>query len=252
MVLLPEYVEVSGLQSVSLESTSEDVEESSGRSEDRDIYSTIISGSFVPSATQRMTEQADSLCSKRQSRHQAVAPPTVSWPPSGSTSLQLKVTSHVPFLQFLSGAADFVALTSWCARMVDFQDTLVFIALLSTLRYCSTNNISAFISIHIMLSSERQTVSCTTPAVYTEQGSTGSDSEVVSLPWWTHSSLIVQSPELVRLICPDDPDFSSARNKAIHENSAVLGAPTTRSTSSGSTLMFTAWPGFQMHLVLTN
>ena len=44
-----------GLQSVLLESTPEDVEESSGQSEDGDIYSTILSDSFVPSATQRMT-----------------------------------------------------------------------------------------------------------------------------------------------------------------------------------------------------
>ena len=43
-----------------------------------------------------------------------------------------------------------------------------------------------------------QTVFCTMPPVYVEQDSTGYDSEVDTLPWWTHSvclqpsSLIVQ------------------------------------------------------------
>ena len=115
LMLLPEDGELSGLQSVSLESTSEDVEESFGQSEDGDIYSTILSGSFVPSATQRMTEQetVQQSVQQRQSRQQAVAPPTISWPPSGSTPINEFTTEGYnscafPTL-FPTGAADFVA-----------------------------------------------------------------------------------------------------------------------------------------------
>ena len=77
LALLPEDGELSGLQSVSLESTSEDIEESSRQSEDGDIYSTILSSTFVPSATQQMTEQE----TVRQSVQQRVSPAS-----SGSTN----------------------------------------------------------------------------------------------------------------------------------------------------------------------
>ena len=54
LVMLPEDGDLSDLQSISLDSTTE---APSGQDEDEDPYSTICSGSFVPSTTQRMTEQ---------------------------------------------------------------------------------------------------------------------------------------------------------------------------------------------------
>ena len=62
-------------------------------------------------------------------------------------------------------------------------------------------DVSMFISIHMMLSCQWKsseiwsvvkgrhspTVSCTTQPVYAEQGTTGSSSEVTSLPWWIRS-----------------------------------------------------------------
>ena len=39
--------------------------------------------------------------------------------------------------------------------------------------------------------------------------------------FFTHSAADLQWPELTCLICPDDPDSSSARNKVIQENPAI-------------------------------
>lgn len=47
--------------------------------------------------------------------------------------------------------------------------------------------------------------------------------ETLGLPtvFFTHSAADLQWPELARLICPDDPNSSSARNKAVRENPAI-------------------------------
>ena len=47
--------------------------------------------------------------------------------------------------------------------------------------------------------------------------------DTLGLPtvFFTHSAADLQWPELARLICPEDPDSSSARNKAVQENPAI-------------------------------
>ena len=47
--------------------------------------------------------------------------------------------------------------------------------------------------------------------------------DTLGLPtvFFTHSAADLQWPELARLICPVDPDSSSARNKAVQENPAI-------------------------------
>ena len=68
--MLPEDGDLSGLQSVTLDSADEDTESPPAQDEDDDPYSTHLSSSFVPSTTQRMTE----FCARA----------TISSPTSGS------------------------------------------------------------------------------------------------------------------------------------------------------------------------
>ena len=39
--------------------------------------------------------------------------------------------------------------------------------------------------------------------------------------FFTHNAANLKWPELARLICPDDPDSSSSRNRALVENPAI-------------------------------
>ena len=55
--MLPENGHLSGIHSVMLNSTDEDTASPSTLDEDEDPYSTHLSGSFVPSTTQWVTEQ---------------------------------------------------------------------------------------------------------------------------------------------------------------------------------------------------
>ena len=91
--------------------------------------------------------------------------------------------------------------------------------------------------------------------------------------FFTHSAADVQWPELANLICPDDPDSSSSRNRALQENPAIsdwfshhriekfidafmlvyLVLLTTGCNLSGSTMeahMCMAWLSSQVHLML--
>ena len=94
--MLPEDGDLSGLQSVTLDSADEDTESPPAQDEDDDPYSTHLSSSFVPSTTQRMTEQKTVRQSmqERQSRHQPVVPP--SWPQSGSSPINEFNTEPFP------------------------------------------------------------------------------------------------------------------------------------------------------------
>jgi len=85
LALLPKDGNLTGLHSLTLTSTSDNMELPSAQSEE-DPYNAHLSASFVPSTAQQMTEQ-DTI---RQSVHkrqflQRAATPTVSWPPSGTT-----------------------------------------------------------------------------------------------------------------------------------------------------------------------
>ena len=87
LTLLPEDGNLNGLHSITLNSTIDDPEPLSAQNEDP--YDEHLSVSFVPSTTQRMTEQETVRQSvqERQPHQQQVAPPMVSWPPSGATPI---------------------------------------------------------------------------------------------------------------------------------------------------------------------
>ena len=101
------------LRSVTFDSTTDDPELLSAQVEDP--YDAHLSASFVPSTAQRMTEQETVRKSvqERQPHQQQVAPPTLSWPPSGATPInefntEGYISCAFPTL-FPTGAADFVA-----------------------------------------------------------------------------------------------------------------------------------------------
>ena len=77
---LPEDANVSGLHSVSLDSTEEDGGLQGTLNGDEDPYNTHLSGSFIPSTIQRTTEQETVRQSlqQRQSHQQQAVQPTVS------------------------------------------------------------------------------------------------------------------------------------------------------------------------------
>ena len=114
LAMLPEDGDLTGLLTVSLNSNA-DTDTTPAQDEDVDPHSTYLSGSFIPSATQRRTEQETVRQSvqQRQSHQQPVAPPTVSWPPTGSTPInefntEGYMSCAFPTL-FPTGAADFIA-----------------------------------------------------------------------------------------------------------------------------------------------
>ena len=113
LALLPEDGNLTGLHSVTLNTTSDDTELPSTQ-EEEDPYNAHLSASVVPITTQRMTEQETVRQSvqERQS-HQQPATPTLSWPPSGSTPVnefntEGYISCAFPTL-FSTGAADFIA-----------------------------------------------------------------------------------------------------------------------------------------------
>ena len=157
-------------------------------------------------------------------------------------------------------------------------------------------DVSTFDSIHTMLSCRWRsseiwsvvkgrhspTVSCTTPPVYEERGTTGSSSGVASLPWWTrsvcprcssltalqifngrnwHASSVLKIPTPPLLATRQSkrtpPSLTGSSTIALSSSSMPstpesLVPVTTGSASSGSiaaALMSTASPGFLMHLM---
>ena len=112
LAMLPEDGDLSGLHSVTVNSTDGDTESPPAQEEDEDPYNTHLSGSFVPSTAQRMTEQ-ETIRQSVQDRQHPVAPPAVSWPPRSSTPINEFTTEGYiscafPTL-FPTGAADFLA-----------------------------------------------------------------------------------------------------------------------------------------------
>ena len=112
LALLPKDGDLTNLQSVYVESTSDHIEDPSGQNDSDDTYNTILSGSFVPSAAHRMTEQ-ETVRQCLQQQLEAASPTTVSWPTIGSTPINEFTTEGYiscafPTL-FPTGAADFIA-----------------------------------------------------------------------------------------------------------------------------------------------
>ena len=113
LALLPEDGNLTGLHSATLDSTIDDPEPLSAQ--DEGPYGAHLSGSFIPSTTQRMTEQETVRQSvqERQPHQQQVTPPTMSWPLSSATPIndfntEGYISCAFPTL-FPTGAAHFVA-----------------------------------------------------------------------------------------------------------------------------------------------
>ena len=110
IAVLPEDGDLTGLHSMTLESSDDDQELPSPQ--DVDPYNAHLARTFVPSTAQRLTEQETirQSINERQS-HQSL--PTVPWPPSSGTPInefntEGYISCAFPTL-FPTGAADFVA-----------------------------------------------------------------------------------------------------------------------------------------------
>ena len=115
LAMLPEDGDLSGLNSITLNSNDEDTGSFAAPDQDEDPYETNLSSSFVPSTTQQMTEQetVKQSVQDRQSNQQPVSPSTESWPPCGSTPInefntEGYISRAFPTL-FPTDAADFLA-----------------------------------------------------------------------------------------------------------------------------------------------
>ena len=263
---LPEDGDLSGLHSVLLDSTEEDTGSPQTLDEDDDPYSTNLSGSFVPSTTQRMTEQETVRQSvqQRQSHQQQVAPPTVSWPPCGSAPInefntEGYMSCAFPTL-FPTGAADFLAprpvgvtIGNYLKHMMMYEDgrfarhpRFRYFALNTEMRWRALQAGRIYVRQHPhdaqlsveelrgMVGREGETFSNrvlhyatslrgTKQYWFKQRSRLIAMVDTLGLPtiFFTHSAADLQWPELARLICPDDPDSSSARSKAVQENPAI-------------------------------
>ncbi len=111
--MLPEDGNLTDLRSVTVQSTADDQELPSA--EDLNPYDAHLSRSFVPNTVQWLTEQ-ETIRQSVQDQHSvrpSIAPPTLSWPPSGSTPInefntEGYISCAFPTL-FPTGAADFIA-----------------------------------------------------------------------------------------------------------------------------------------------
>ena len=264
--ILPEDGDLSGLQSVTLDSADEETESPPAQDEDNDPYSTHLSSSFVPSTTQRMTEQKTVRHSmqERQSHHQPVVPPTVSWPQSGSAPInefntEGYMSCAFPTL-FPTGAADFLAprplavtIGNYFKHMMMYEDgrfakhpRFRYFALNTEMRWRALQAGRIYVRQHphdAQLSVEelrdmvgREGEAFSNRVLHYATSLRGTRHywfkqrshliamvDTLGLPtvFFTHSAADLQWPELARLICPEDPDSSSARNKAVQENPAI-------------------------------
>ena len=261
---LPEDGDISGLHSVSLNST-EDTGSPQTLDEDDDPYSTNLSGSFVPSTTQRMREQETVRQSVQQwqSHQQQVAPPTVSWPPCGSAPINEFNTEGYMLCAFPTlfptGAADFLAprpvgvtIGDYLKYMMMYEDCrftrhprfcyfalnieMCWRALQAGHIYVRQHPHDAQLSVEElrgMVGREGETFSChvlhyatslrgTKQYWFKQRSQLIAMVDTLDLPtiFFTHSAADLQWPELACLICPDDPDSSSARSRAVQENLA--------------------------------
>ena len=264
LALLPEDGNLTGLDSVTLDSTADDPEPPSAQ--DMDPYNSHLSASFIPSTTQRMTEQdtVRQSVQERQSHQQRVSPPTVLWPPSGATpinefSTEGYMSCAFPTL-FPTGAADFVAPRPFQVTIGNyFKHLLMYkdgqFAKHPRFRYFALNTEMRWRALQAGRIYVRQHPRDAQLSVEELRDMVGREGEVFSnrvlhyatslrgtrqywfkqrsrliamvdtigLPtiFFTHSAADLQWPELARLICPDDPDSSSSRSKALQENPAI-------------------------------
>ena len=264
LALLPEDGNLNGLHSITLNSTIDDPEPLSAQNEDP--YDAHLSASFVPSTTKRMTEQETVRQSvqERQPHQQQVAPPTVSWPPSGATPInefntEGYISCAFPTL-FPTGAADFVAPRPLAVTVGNYFKHLLmyadgrfarhprfrYFALNTEMRWRALQAGRIYVHQHPhdaqlsveelrdMVGHEGEVFSNrvlhyaaslrgTRQYWFKQRSCLIAMVDMLGLPtvFFTHSAADIQWPELARLICPDDPDSSSSRSKALQENPAI-------------------------------
>jgi hypothetical protein len=266
LAMPPEDGDLSGLHSVSFESMEDITGSPETQDEDEDPYDTNLSGSFVPSTTQRMTEQETVRQSvqERQSHQRQVPPPTVSWPPSGSTPInefntEGYMSCAFPTL-FPTGAADFLAprpvgvtIGNYLKHLMKYEDgrfarhpRFRYFTLNTEMRWRALQAGRIYVRQHPhdaqlsveelrgMVRHEGETFSNrvlhyatslrgTRQYWFKQRSRLIAMVDTLGLPtvFFTHSAADLQWTELARLICPNNPDSSSARNKAVQENPAI-------------------------------
>ena len=263
LAMLPEDGDLSGLHSVMISSADEDTGSLSSQDEYQDPYDTHLSGSFVPSTTQRMTEQ-ETVRQSLQERHSHQPPPTLSWPPIGSAPInefntEGYMSCAFPTL-FPTGAADFLAprplavtIGNYLKHMMMYEDgrfarhpRFRYFALNTEMRWRALQAGRIYIRQHPhdaqlsveelrgMVGHEGEAFSNrilhyatslrgTRQYWFQQQSRLIAMVDTLGLPtvFFTHSAADLQWPELARLICPDDPESSTSRNKAVQENPAI-------------------------------
>ena len=268
LALLPEDGDITGLCSVTLNSPgASDQETPPTQSEDADPYNAHLATTFVPmNLNPGMTEQETVRKSVQepQSSQPSAAPPTVMWPPSGSTPINEFTTEDYmscafPTL-FPTGAADFVAPRQHAVTIGNYFKHLMMyedgrFAKHPRFRYFALNTEMRWRALQTGRIYVRQHPQDAQLSVEELRDMVGRDGEAFSnrvlhyaaslrgtrhywmkqrsrliamvdtlgLPtvFFTHSAANLQWPELARLICPDDPDSSSSRNRALVENPAI-------------------------------
>ena len=264
LALLPEDGNLTGLRSVTLDSTTE--EQATPSTQDVDPYDAHLPGSFVPSTTRRLTEQETvrQCVQERQSDQQPVAPPTLSWPTSGGTPInefntEGYMSCAFPTL-FPTGVADFVAprplavtIGNYFKHLMLYKDgrfarhpRFRYFALNTEMRWRALQAGRIYVHQHphdAQLSIEelrdmvgREGEAFSNRVLHYATSLRGTRQywfkqrsrliamvDTLGLPtvFFTHSAADLQWPELARLICPDNPDSSSSRSKALQENPAI-------------------------------
>ena len=124
--MLPADEDLSGLHTVSLDSAEEDTESQETLDEHDDPYNSLLSGSFVPSTSQRMTKQETVRQSVQQWQpcHRQVTPPTGLQVDINEFNTEGYMSCAFPRL-FPTGAADFLALRSVAVTIGDYQKHLM-------------------------------------------------------------------------------------------------------------------------------
>ena len=266
LATLPEDGDLSGLESVTLDSSDENSEFST-QVEDEDPYDTHLSSSFVPSTTQRMTEQETvrQTVQERQSHQRSVAAqPTISWPPCGSNAInefntEGYMSCAFPML-FPTGAADFLAprhlavtIGNYLKHLMMFEDgrfarhpRFRYFALNTEMRWRALQAGRIYVRQHphdaqLLVEELRDMVGRegemfsnrvlhyatslrgTRHYWFQQRSRLIAMVDTLGLPtvFFTHSAADLQWPELAHLICPENPDSSSARSKADQENPAI-------------------------------
>ena len=261
LALLPEDGDLTGLCSMTLESSDDDQELSPPQ--DVDPYDAHLARTFVPSTAQRLTEQETIRQSiNEQQPHQAH--PTAPWPASSGTPINKfntegYISCAFPTL-FPTGAADFVAprpnavtIGNYFKHLLMYDDGRFarhpwfrYFSLNTEMRwhalqagriYVRQHPLDARLSVEElrdMVGREGESFSNrvlhyaaslrgTRQYWFKQRSQLIAMVDTLGLPtiFFTHSAADLQWPELACLICPDNPECSSSRNKAVLENPAI-------------------------------